>query len=202
MKKIIIFMLVLFLGGLMVLPVQASSPSLKRAVFAGGCFWCMQPSFDRVTGVVSTVVGYTGGDQPHPSYEEVSTGRTGHVEAIEVVYDPAKVSYLQLLDVFWKSIDPTDTGGQFADQGPQYKTAVFYADDDEKQAALSSKDALAASGKFKGLIVTGILPIKPFYPAEEYHQHYYLKNVLHYKMYKKGSGREDFITRTWGKMVN
>jgi methionine-S-sulfoxide reductase len=136
MNKLIPFMLVLSLGGLMVLPVQASQPFLKRAVFAGGCFWCMQPSFDRVAGVVTTTVGYTGGDKPHPSYEEVSSGRTGHVEAIEVVYDPAKVSYLQLLDVFWKSIDPTDPGGQFADQGSQYKTAVFYADEDGFQGCV------------------------------------------------------------------
>jgi methionine-S-sulfoxide reductase len=200
MKKNIILMLVLFLGGFMTVSVQASS--LKRAVFAGGCFWCMQPSFDRVSGVVSTVVGYTGGEKPSPSYEEVSSGRTGHVEAIEVVYDPAKVSYSQLLDVFWKSIDPTDIGGQFADQGSQYKTAVFYADDNEKKMAQASRDALATSGKFKEPLATEILPLRPFYPAEEYHQHYYLKNVLHYKMYKKGSGREDFITRTWGKMVN
>ena len=195
-------MLVLFLGGLMVLSVRASAPALKRAVFAGGCFWCMQPSFDRVAGVVSTAVGYTGGEKPSPSYEEVSSGRTGHVEAIEVVYDPAKVSYLQLLAVFWKSIDPTDPGGQFADQGSQYKTAVFYADEDERRMAQESKDKLAASGKFKEPLMTQVLAVKPFYPAEEYHQHYYLKNVLHYKMYKKGSGREDFITRTWGKMVN
>jgi peptide methionine sulfoxide reductase msrA/msrB len=195
-------MLVLFLGGVMTVSVQGATLSLKRAVFAGGCFWCMQPSFDRVAGVVSTTVGYTGGEKPAPSYEEVSSGQTGHVEAIEVFYDPLKVSYSQLLDVFWKSIDPTDPGGQFADQGSQYKTAVFYADEDEKHMALASRDSLAASGKFKDPLMTQVLALKPFYPAEEYHQHYYLKNVLHYKMYKKGSGREDFITRTWGTMVN
>ena len=180
----------------------ASVPSLKKAVFAGGCFWCMQPSFDRVPGVVSTVVGYTGGEKNDPTYEEVSSGRTGHVEAIEVAYDPAIISYTKLLDVVWKSIDPTDPGGQFADKGSQYRTVVFYADDDEKRMAEAFKDELAASGKFKEPLATVILPVKPFYPAEEYHQHYYLKNVLHYKMYKKGSGREDFIHRTWGNMVN
>jgi methionine-S-sulfoxide reductase len=195
-------MLVLFLGGFMVPSLQAQPPSLKRAVFAGGCFWCMQPSFDRVAGVVTTTVGYTGGDKPDPSYEEVFSGRTGHVEAIEVIYDPAKVAYVQLLDIFWKSIDPTDPGGQFADKGSQYKTAVFFADEDEKRMAEDSRAELAASGKFKEPLATEVRPLKPFYPAEEYHQHYYLKNVLHYKMYKKGSGREDFITRTWGKMVN
>ncbi len=183
-------------------PSADARSSLKRAVFAGGCFWCMQPAFDRVPGVISTTVGYTGGDKPSPSYEEVSSGQTGHVEAIEVFYDPVKVSYHKLLDVFWKSIDPTDPGGQFADQGSQYKTAVFFMDEDEKRAAQAFKDELAASGKFKGPLMTQILPVKPFYSAEEYHQHYYLKNVLHYKIYKKGSGREHFINQTWGEMVN
>ncbi len=185
----------------MVLSTETSASTVKRAVFAGGCFWCMQPPFDRVAGVTLTTVGYTGGNTPDPTYEQVSSGRSGHVEAIEVVYDPGQVSYEQLLDVFWKSIDPTDTGGQFADQGSQYQTAVFYADEHERQIAQASKDALTALGKFKQPLATQILPCKVFYPAEEYHQHYYLKNVLHYKMYKKGSGREDFVNRTWGNMI-
>ncbi len=171
---------------------------VKKAVFAGGCFWCMQPSFDRLQGVVATTVGYTGGHKAHPTYEEVSTGTTGHLEAIEVAYDPGKVTYERLLDAFWKSVVPTDTDGQFADQGSQYKTAIFYQDEDEKRLAELSRDALAGSGRFDAPVVTRILPVEPFYPAEEYHQHYYLKNVLHYKMYKKGSGREGFLHRIWG----
>ncbi|MBF0331535.1 MAG: peptide-methionine (S)-S-oxide reductase MsrA [Candidatus Omnitrophica bacterium] len=171
---------------------------IKKAVFAGGCFWCMQPSFDRVQGVMATTVGYTGGHDANPTYEEVSSGTTGHVEAIEVVYDPAKVTYEKLLDTFWKSIDPTDIDGQFADQGSQYKSVIFYQNEDERQKAQLSRDALGASGRFDIPIVTQILPAKPFYPAEEYHQHYYLKNVLHYNTYKKGSGREGFLERTWG----
>lgn len=193
---------VLLLTGLLAVQGDVMSAQIKKAVFAGGCFWCMQPAFDRVAGVVSTTVGYTGGAKPNPTYEEVSSGRTGHVEAIEVDYDPGKVSYAELLDTFWKSIDPTDPAGQFADKGSQYKTAVFYGNADEKDIAEASKAALAASGRFKEPVTTQILPLKPFYPAEEYHQHYYLKNVLHYKMYKKGSGREGFLERVWGPAEN
>ena len=178
-------------------PVSAAP--LKKAIFAGGCFWCMQPSFDRTPGVVATTVGYTGGTKPNPTYEEVSSGRTGHLEAIAVEYDPSQVTYPKLLDVFWHSIDPTDAGGQFADQGSQYKSAIFYADDIEKDLAEASKKGLEDSRHFKAPIMTVIVPAKPFYPAEEYHQHYYLKNVLHYKMYKKGSGRADFLRRNWGQ---
>lgn len=182
------------------MPAQAVAASghLKKAVFAGGCFWCMQPSFDRVDGVISTTVGYTGGVQPDPTYEDVSSGRTGHKEAIEVTYDPGKVNYAELLDTFWKSIDPTDSAGQFADQGSQYGTAVFYAAEEEQQIAVASKAALAAGGHFKDPVTTEILPLRPFYPAEEYHQHYYLKNVLHYNFYKAASGREVFLKRIWG----
>jgi peptide methionine sulfoxide reductase msrA/msrB len=172
--------------------------SVKKATFAGGCFWCMQPSFDRLSGVVSTTVGYTGGKAPNPTYEEVSTGRTGHLEAVEVAYDPDKVSYKELLRAFWLSVDPTDNGGQFADQGSQYKTAIFYHDEDQKLQADASKKELADSRRFGKPIATAILPAQPFYPAEEYHQKYYQKNVLHYNLYKKGSGREDYLKKTWG----
>ena len=172
--------------------------SVKKAIFAGGCFWCMQPSFDRLKGVLATTVGYTGGHSANPSYEEVSSGRTGHLEAVEVEYDPARVSYKELLRAFWLSVDPTDPGGQFADQGSQYKTAIFYSDEEQRGLAEESKKELAVSSRFKSPIVTAILPAAPFYPAEEYHQNYYQKNVLHYKLYKKGSGREDFLKRTWG----
>ena len=172
--------------------------SVKKATFAGGCFWCMQPSFDRLSGVISTTVGYTGGSVPNPTYEQVSSGRTGHLEAVEVVYDSSKVAYEELLRAFWLSIDPTDAGGQFADQGSQYKTAIYYHDEDQKLLAEASKKELASSGRFHKPIATAILPAQPFYPAEEYHQKYYQKNVLHYNAYKKGSGREDFLKRAWG----
>ncbi|MFH0755038.1 MAG: peptide-methionine (S)-S-oxide reductase MsrA [Candidatus Omnitrophota bacterium] len=179
-------------------PQDAVSADVKKAVFAGGCFWCLQPAFDRVPGVAATTVGYTGGAKAFPTYEQVSSGTTGHVEAIEVQYDPGQVTYDKLLDTFWKSIDPTDADGQFVDKGAQYQTAVFYQNDDEKRAAEKSRDKMNASGHFHAPIVTRILPAKVFYPAEEYHQHYYLKNVLHYNTYKKGSGREGYLQRIWG----
>ncbi|MBF0122949.1 MAG: peptide-methionine (S)-S-oxide reductase MsrA [Candidatus Omnitrophica bacterium] len=199
MKRILFIMVFLFLGGLMPGRDHASSGELKKAIFAGGCFWCMQPPFDQIPGVVETTVGYTGGRNPNPTYEEVSRGDSGHVEAIEVTYDPAATDFNQLLSIFWQTIDPTDTGGQFADQGTQYKSAIFYMDEGQKNLAEASKNILAASGRFKKPIATQILPAQPFYSAEEYHQKYYKKNVLHYNLYKKGSGREEFLKRTWEK---
>ena len=171
----------------------------EKATFAGGCFWCMQPVFDRVPGVVSTTVGYTGGQKENPTYEQVSSGKTGHAEAIEVVYDPSKISYSQLLDSFWHSVDPTDRGGQFVDRGSQYRTAVFYQDEKQKELAEQSKQKIAASGEFDGPIATEITAASKFYPAEEYHQKYYIKNAGHYALYKVGSGREGFLKKTWGK---
>ena len=159
----------------------------------------MQPVFDRLKGVESTTVGYTGGTKENPSYEEVSTGETGHAEAIEIVYDPAQVSYSEILDAFWRSIDPTDETGQFADQGSQYRTAIFYQNEDEKRLALESKEKLARTEKFGRPIVTEIVPASKFYPAEEHHQKYYLKNAGHYALYKSGSGREGFLKKMWGK---
>ena len=170
-----------------------------KATFAGGCFWCMQPVFDKMKGVVSTTVGYTGGSKANPTYEEVSTGKTGHAEAIEVIYDPAQVSYAELLEAFWKSIDPTDPRGQFADKGSQYRTAVFYHDEEQKQLALESKEKLAQSGKFDPPVVTEIVPALAFYKAEGYHQKYYVKNAGHYYLYKTGSGREGFLKKLWGR---
>ena len=158
----------------------------------------MQYAFDRVPGVTKTVVGYTGGKVAAPEYEEVSTGRTGHAEAIEVQYDPAKVNYAQLLDVFWKNIDPTQENRQFADRGTQYRTAVFYRDDTEKQAAESSKAALEKTGKYNKPIVTEITKVGAFYPAEEYHQGYYRKNPDHFQRYEVGSGRAGYIKKMWG----
>lgn len=180
------------------LPAAENTPSLKTATFAGGCFWCMQPPYDRLEGVVSTTVGYTGGDVPHPTYEQVSGGKTGHVEAVQVVYDPARVSYREVLRVFWQSIDPTDPGGQFADRGSQYHTAIFYHDEEQRREAEASKQEIAAHGPFRKPIVTAIVPAKPFYPAEEAHQKYYRKNSSHYKFYRSGSGRAGFLEKSWG----
>jgi len=176
------------------------TPMLKTAYFAGGCFWCMEGPFEAEPGVKSVKAGYTGGKTENPTYEEVSTGSTGHFEAIEVVYDASKVSYERLLEIFWRQIDPTDSTGQFADKGTQYYTAVFYNDDKEKAAAEKSKADLAASGIFKNPIVTEIRPAQKFYYAEEYHQDYYKKNPFHYNAYKAGSGRAGFIHRVWDKV--
>lgn len=183
----------------MAAPMAAEAADLKTATFAGGCFWCMQPPFDRAQGVVSTRVGYTGGHTPNPTYEAVSTGTTGHLEAVEVVFDPKRISYERLLEIFWHNIDPVQGDGQFADRGPQYHTAIFYHDEAQRQAAEASKARLAASGKFDRPIATKILPAAPFYPAEDYHQHFSEKNPVHYERYKQGSGRAGFLLRTWGQ---
>jgi len=169
----------------------------KTAVFGGGCFWCMEPPFEQLEGVIEVTAGYSGGDEVNPTYEEVSAGRTSHIESVQVVYDPGKITYRQLLDTFWRYVDPTDAGGQFADRGSHYKTAIFYSDQEEKAIAEQSRDTLAASGIFSRPIVTAIQPVKPFYPAEEYHQDYYKKNVAHYEAYKVGSGRAGFLEKTW-----
>jgi methionine-S-sulfoxide reductase len=176
---------------------KRSSKKLEKATFAGGCFWCMEPPFDKLEGVVSTTSGYTGGNEKTPTYEEVSSGRTGHVEAIEIIYDPEKVSYEKLLDIFWKNIDPTQANGQFADIGKQYRTAIFYHDDNQLKLAEASREKLGKSGKFGKSIITEILPAGEFYPAEDYHQDYYLKNPFHYKHYRYGSGREQFLNKIW-----
>ena len=177
-----------------------ASPQAKTevATFAGGCFWCMEPPFKSLEGVRSVTSGYTGGRVPHPTYEQVCSGTTGHAEAIQVVYDPTKVTYEQLLKVFWKNIDPTTTNRQFADVGSQYRTAVFYHSEEQRRLAEASKEALARSGKFSTPLVTGIVPAAPFYPAEDYHQEYYKKNALRYKLYRSGSGREGFLKKLWG----
>ncbi len=179
----------------------AAEHAAKRtgtATFAGGCFWCLQPAFDETSGVISTTVGYTGGAAANPTYEQVCSGTTGHAETIQVIYDPSKVTYEQLVDVFWHHINPTTLNGQFADKGTQYRTAIFYHDREQQQLAEVSKEHLAKSGKFDKPIVTEIVPASTFYPAEEYHQHYYKKNALHYNLYKIGSGREGYLKKTWG----
>lgn len=176
----------------------AGMSQTEAATFAGGCFWCMQPAFDEVEGVVSTTVGYTGGTTPTPTYEEVSAGATGHAEAIEVVDNPSTVTYQRLLDVFWRNVDPTAANRQFSDVGTPYRTAIFTHTEEQRRLAEASKAALAASGKFTQPIVTAVVPASTFYPAEAYHQHYYKKNYLRYELYRIGSGREGFLKRTWG----
>ena len=171
----------------------------ETATFAGGCFWCMQPTFNEFKGVISTKVGYTGGHTVNPTYEDVCTGTTGHAEGIEIIYDPVKVTYSELVEEFWHNIDPTSLNQQFADHGTQYRSAIFYHSAEQKRIAEASKAKLAASGKFKKPIVTEIVPASTFYPAEDYHQDYYKKNTLHYRAYKVGSGRAGFIEKTWGK---
>jgi methionine-S-sulfoxide reductase len=178
---------------------QNAAPRLEKATLAGGCFWCMQPPFDKARGVVRTVVGYTGGKEPNPTYEQVSNKQTSHLEAIEITYDPLQISFEQILDIFWRNIDPTQAGGQFADIGPQYRTAIFYHSEEQKRIAEESRSKLARSGKFSKPIVTLLLPASTFYPAEEYHQKYYLKNPAHYNSYAVGSGRKPFLERVWGK---
>ena len=168
------------------------------ATFAGGCFWCTEADFEKVDGVVEAISGYTGGHIDNPTYHQVSAGGTGHVEAVQVIYDPQKITYNELLDVFWRHVDPTDAGGQFVDRGPSYRSVIFYHDDQQKQLAEASKRALEASGRFDRPIVTEIVKLDKFYKAEDYHQDYYKKNALRYKFYRFGSGRDQFLSRVWG----
>ncbi len=172
---------------------------LRVATFAGGCFWCTEADFEKVPGVVKVVSGYTGGKKENPTYEEVSAGTTGHVEAVQVFYDPAKVTYEELLDSFWRHIDPTDPGGQFVDRGSQYRSVIFYHDDEQRKSAEKSKREVSNSGKFNKPIVTEIIKLTKFYEAEEYHQDYYKKNPLRYKYYRYGSGRDPFLKKVWGE---
>ncbi|WP_411953285.1 peptide-methionine (S)-S-oxide reductase MsrA [Alkalibacillus sp. S2W] len=173
------------------------SNNLKLATFAGGCFWCMVEPFDRRPGIESIESGYTGGHTKNPTYEEVCSETTGHREAVQIKYNPSVFPYEDLLEIFWQQIDPTDAGGQFNDRGESYKPAIYYHDEEQKQLAEQSKQALVESGKFKDPIVVDILEAKTFYPAEEEHQDYYKKHPFHYKMYKKGSGRQGFIKEHW-----
>ena len=177
---------------------QSSSLGTTRiAIFAGGCFLCIQPAFDKAHGVIKTVVGYSGGTQPNPTYALVTSEKTNYRESIEVTYDPAKISYDQLLDIYWRQIDPTQADGQFTDIGPSYRAAIFYANAEEKKTAEASKEKLAHSGKFEQPIVTEILPAMKFYPAEAYHQKYYQQNPEHFEAFEQGSGRVSFQKRTW-----
>jgi peptide methionine sulfoxide reductase msrA/msrB len=169
----------------------------KLATFAGGCFWCMVQPFDKLNGVTNVISGYIGGHKVNPTYDQICTGTTGHYEAVQIIYDPGKLKYEKLLDVFWRQINPTDFAGQFYDKGPQYQTAIFYHDEEQKSLALESKLKLEASSLFDLPIATKILKAEIFYPAEEYHQGYYKKNPEHYNNYKIGSGREAFTTKVW-----
>ena len=173
------------------------SKNLEKATFAGGCFWCMQHPFDELTGVVSTAVGYTGGQKGNPTYEEVCAGKTGHAEAIEIQYDSSQITYSKLLDIFWKNIDPTTLNRQFADVGTQYRTAIFYHNDEQKSLAEASKEEMDMSDIYDKPIVTEITKGSTFYKAEEYHQKYYEKCPVRYKLYKSGSGREQYLEKTW-----
>ncbi len=201
--SILVFKKLLFAVGALVLlgvvpafaaETQKEMNGVKKATFAGGCFWCMQPVFDSLDGVVSTQVGYTGGKTQRPTYDEISRGDTGHAEAIEIHYDPSRISYRELLDQFWKNIDPTTENRQFQDRGTQYRTAVFYHDEEQKREALASREELQKSGVFQGReIVTEIVPAADFHMAEDYHQDYYKKEPMAYKLYSFASGRKQFL---------
>jgi peptide methionine sulfoxide reductase msrA/msrB len=173
------------------------SAGYQTAVFAGGCFWCTESDFEHVDGVIEAISGYTGGHVPNPTYKQVSKGGTGHVESVKVVFDPKKISYKELLEVFWRKVNPTDAGGQFVDRGSQYRSVIFYANPQQHQLAEASKKELAASGIFHKAIATEILPLGPFYPAEEYHQNYYKKNPIRYHWYRSRSGRDQFTEKIW-----
>jgi peptide-methionine (S)-S-oxide reductase len=173
-------------------------PGDKVATFAGGCFWCMEQPFDRLPGVVATISGYTGGRTVNPSYEDVSSGRTGHAEAVDVVYDPRKVSYEKLLEVFWVNVDPTTRDRQFCDVGTQYTSAIFYHDEEQRRAAEASRARVEKAKTFKEPIVTRIEMAGPFYPAEDYHQDFYRKNPVRYQLYRKGCGRDARLHELWG----
>lgn len=176
---------------------QPAPANKATATFAGGCFWCVEADFEKVAGVTEVISGYAGGEKANPTYEEVSSGRTRHVEAAQVFFDPAQVSYTELLEVFWTHVDPTDQGGQFVDRGPQYRTVIFYHNEEQKELAEKSKEALANSGIFDHPIVTEISPLKAFYKAEEYHQDYYENHSIRYRFYRYNSGRNRFLDRVW-----
>ncbi|MBG57914.1 MAG: peptide-methionine (S)-S-oxide reductase [Porticoccus sp.] len=190
-----IILLVLLAG---VLP--ATYADTEKALFAGGCFWCMEPPFDKLDGVISTVSGYAGGETENPTYEEVTSGKTGHFEVVEVTYDPKTVSYETLLKIFWTNIDPENGKGQFCDRGSQYLSAIFYLNDEQRAAARNSISALIDSNILNDPIATRILPASKFYPAEEYHQDYYLKNPARYRYYRNGCGRDTRLKRLWNNV--
>jgi peptide-methionine (S)-S-oxide reductase len=195
-----------FVFGLLAVPLALivadtvkAAGKLEKADFAGGCFWCMEHPFDALPGVVSVTSGYTGGQKKNPTYKEVSAGGTGHAESVQVVYDPSKITYAKLLDVYWVNIDPTTKDRQFCDRGNQYRSAIFYHTEEQRRAALQSKEALDKSKPFREPIATEIVAAGEFYPAEEYHQHYYKKNPIRYRYYRSGCGRDQRLKELWGK---
>jgi peptide-methionine (S)-S-oxide reductase len=192
----LILVLAVIVSGLLGGNVAAQT---KEVVFAGGCFWCLEGPFDALPGVLETQSGYTGGQAPNPTYEQVSSGASGHLEAMRVVYDPEQIDFEKLLDVFWRNIDPTDPGGQFCDRGPQYRSAIFFGDAAEEAAARASKARVEESRGFT--VATEILPRTAFYAAEEYHQDYYRKNPLRYRFYRQGCGRDLRLKQLWGAPV-
>lgn len=195
MKFLVLTLMLAGFGLLMSVPANGQS-SNATATFAGGCFWCVQPPFEKLDGVLHVDAGYTGGTGTNPTYEDYA--QKGHVEAVQITYDPAKINYSQLLDVFWRQINPTDPGGQFVDRGPQYRSAIFYHDAEQKRLAEASKEQLGKSGRFSQPIVTELIQAGPFYKAEDYHQDYYKKNPIRYHYYRHRSGRDQFIEKTWG----
>jgi peptide methionine sulfoxide reductase msrA/msrB len=198
MSTLLIKVSVLTLGILSMLAVIATAQTkYEKATFAGGCFWCMQPPFEKLKGAVEVVSGYTGGTGENPTYEDYA--KKGHIEAVQITYDPSILSYSQLLDVFWKQIDPTDPGGQFVDRGPEYRSAIFYHNEEQKGLAEKSKEELAKSGRFQKPIVTEIIKATTFYKAEDYHQDYYKKNPIRYKYYRFNSGRDKYLEKVWGQ---
>jgi methionine-S-sulfoxide reductase len=179
--------------------MEQINKGFEKATFAGGCFWCMEPPYDKLDGVISTTSGYTGGPEESPTYKEVSAGKTGHAEAVQIAYDPLKVSYKELLEVFWMQINPTTPDRQFVDVGSQYRSGIFYHDEEQRRLAEESKKEMAESGRFDGPIVTEIVQVGSFWPAEDYHQDYYKKNPKRYKFYRFGSGRDRYLDKVWGK---
>ncbi len=179
--------------------MKEESKNLEVATFAGGCFWCVESDFEKVDGVVEVISGYTGGNKEDPAYEEVSKGVTGHLEAIQVRYDPTRITYRELLDVFWRHVDPIDPGGQFVDRGSQYRSAIFYHDEEQRKLAEQSIEELNRSGRFDKPIVTEIIPLSRFYRAEDYHQDYYKTHPIRYKFYRFNSGRDQFLKKAWSR---
>lgn len=212
MKKLL-FIVPVVVGVLasILLIAQAKEPEMTThstaeesavATFAGGCFWCMEPPFEKLDGVADAIAGFSGGHVESPTYKEVTAGTTGHTEVVQVMYDPSKISYAQLLDVYWRQIDPTDSGGSFVDRGNQYRSAIFFHNEEQRQLAEKSKRELEQSGRFSKPIVTEIVPFKAFYPAEDYHQNFYKTNSIRYKYYRYRSGRDQYIDKVWNQPIS
>lgn len=209
MQKLVMYSLIIFtlLGGCPQMEkgkerrifMEKESTAIEIATFAGGCFWCLEADFEKRPGVIKVISGYTGGNKAHPTYEEVCTGKTGHVEAVQIYYNPKKITYEELLQIFWRNIDPTDAEGQFVDRGPQYRTAIFYHNEEQRKLAEKSKEELRKSGRFTKPIVTEIKKFTKFYEAEAYHQDYFKKEPFRYELYRKGSGRDSFCQMIWKK---